>query len=271
MFTFDQPIWWNARQLKDQDADLSTVILNLGAFHTDMSFLGVIGNIMKSSGLKQLLTLVYPENTVSHMLSGKAVYRAIRGYFLVDAALNIFIIRNYLFNDKQNASHFLDVFDNIFENPKDFETINDEQISGISSTFKDIKDKLKENPTGELWVQFMDQIDHVRESLRAQRTSHFMKYQKSLENRHPYFPAGEHNNYTMSLQIFRQDMYALKDTNPEAFKIFNDGYFFVRRSERYWSAIPPDLVIEQVLMASMKDCRSGLTHGRGTDETQILM
>ena len=70
MFTFDQPIWWNARQLKNHEEDLSTVILNLGAFHTDMSFLGAIGSIMKSSGLKQILTLIYPENTLNHMLSG---------------------------------------------------------------------------------------------------------------------------------------------------------------------------------------------------------
>ena len=40
MFTFDQPIWWKARQLKNQDEGLSTIVLNLGAFHTDMSFFG---------------------------------------------------------------------------------------------------------------------------------------------------------------------------------------------------------------------------------------
>ena len=96
--------------MKNQEKDLSDIVLNLGAFHTDMSFLGTIGHIMQSSGLKEMLTLVYPENTVRHMLSGKAVYRAMRGYFLVDAALNILIIRNHIFKDKNNAFHFLDFF-----------------------------------------------------------------------------------------------------------------------------------------------------------------
>ena len=45
----------------------------------------------------------------------------------------------------------------------------------------------------------------------------------------------------------------------------------MRRSDRYWAALPPDLVIEQVLMASLKKCRSGITHGRGTDEVQRLI
>ena len=46
--------------------------------------------------------------------------------------------------------------------------------------------------------------------------------------------------------------------------------FFVRRSNKYLVALPPDLVIEQVLMASLKNCRTGLIHGRGTDELQRL-
>ena len=45
----------------------------------------------------------------------------------------------------------------------------------------------------------------------------------------------------------------------------------MRKSDRYWAALPPDLVIEQVLMASLKNCRSGITHGRGTDDVQRLI
>jgi hypothetical protein len=66
-------------------------------------------------------------------------------------------------------------------------------------------------------------------------------------------------------------MIALKDTNPEAYKLFSDGLSFVLRSKTYWSAIPSDLVIEQVLMASLKNIKSGLTHGRGLDEVQRLI
>lgn len=43
---------------------------------------------MKGSGLQELFELVYAENTVNHMLSGKAIARAIRAHFLVAAALN---------------------------------------------------------------------------------------------------------------------------------------------------------------------------------------
>ncbi len=52
-----------------------------------MSFVGCIGTLMDDSGLKEVLEVVYAQNTVTHMLSGKAISRAIRGHLLVYAAL----------------------------------------------------------------------------------------------------------------------------------------------------------------------------------------
>ena len=43
--------------------------------------------MMKGSGLEEALETVYGANAVSHMISGKAVSRALCGHFLVEAAL----------------------------------------------------------------------------------------------------------------------------------------------------------------------------------------
>ena len=59
----------------------------LGGFHTTMSFLGSIGKLMAGSGIEELLAEVYAENSVEHMLSGKAVSRSSRGHFLVGSSL----------------------------------------------------------------------------------------------------------------------------------------------------------------------------------------
>ena len=42
---------------------------------------------MKGSGLEEALDTVYGPNAVTHMISGKAVSRALRGHFLIEAAL----------------------------------------------------------------------------------------------------------------------------------------------------------------------------------------
>jgi hypothetical protein len=48
---------------------------------------------------------------------------------------------------------------------------------------------------------------------------------------------------------------------------FEEGYHVVRRSDRLWAGLSVDLIIEQVLMRSMKTS-GGLTRGRGMTEQQ---
>ena len=57
-----------------------------------MNFLGSTGQIIKGLGLKDFLELIYADNTVSHILSGKAVERTIRGQFLVNTALDALLL-----------------------------------------------------------------------------------------------------------------------------------------------------------------------------------
>ena len=47
---------------------------------------------MAASDLQELLELIYAPNAVVHMLIGKAIARAVRGHFIVDAALNALIL-----------------------------------------------------------------------------------------------------------------------------------------------------------------------------------
>ena len=63
------------------------IICQMGGFHTMMSFMGSLGTMMKGSGFKEALGCVYGPNAVTHMMSGKAVSRALRGHFLLEAAL----------------------------------------------------------------------------------------------------------------------------------------------------------------------------------------
>ena len=53
-----------------------------------MSFLVCTGQLAAGSGLQQLLEVVLAQNSVTYMLTGKAIARAVRGHFLADAVLN---------------------------------------------------------------------------------------------------------------------------------------------------------------------------------------
>ena len=71
--TFDQPLWWKAQIVVANEpagSDLKSLVLRLGAFHAQMSFLGCIVILMSGSRLHRVLEVVYASNTVGHMLNG---------------------------------------------------------------------------------------------------------------------------------------------------------------------------------------------------------
>ena len=92
--TFHQALWWKALQvINAPHSDMSNIVIRLGGFHTLMSFLGSVGYIMANSGLDAVLQIPYTTNTVPHLMSGKAVNRALRGHQIVDLALNTLLLQ----------------------------------------------------------------------------------------------------------------------------------------------------------------------------------
>jgi len=87
--TFDQPLWLKATGIIEE-AGLD-IVCRLGGFHTMMSFLGSMGELMNGSGLVDLFAEVYAELTVTHIMSGKAVSRALRAHFLAESAVDKYV------------------------------------------------------------------------------------------------------------------------------------------------------------------------------------
>ena len=57
-----------------------------------MNLLGAKASLMNSTGLDDILQVIYGENTVVHMMSGKAVQIATHVLLLIDKCLNRMII-----------------------------------------------------------------------------------------------------------------------------------------------------------------------------------
>ena len=96
---FDQLLRWKALMFimsEPLDSDLRKVVLHLGGFHTEMSFLGCIGSLMAGYGLKEILEMIYALNAVEHILTGKAIAQAVRAHLLVDAAVNTLVVSKAL-------------------------------------------------------------------------------------------------------------------------------------------------------------------------------
>ena len=112
VLTFDQPLWLKVAEIINVKS--IRIVLILVGFHLIMSFLGSIGKLMKGSEISEALQTVYGKNAVEHMMSGKAVTRAIRGHFRTSSALFTKLI-SPIFQasfDQNNNQHDNDIYVN---------------------------------------------------------------------------------------------------------------------------------------------------------------
>ena len=143
VITFDQPLWWKAFMITVSEpltCDLRNIVLCLGGFHTEMSLLGCIGHLMAGSGLQEVFQLIYAANSVVHMLAGKAIARAVRAHFIVDAALNAILLSNamdippYSTSDGEAKSSLEEVAADLCSKSADLQEASVLYINAVSKT-----------------------------------------------------------------------------------------------------------------------------------------
>jgi len=233
---------------------------------------------MDSSGLQEMLELIYTPNAVIHIQNGKSIVQAIHEHFIVDAALNILILRRVLnapllcqtetpeSNDADIAetdnSQYLDEVYTFFEKLMSGNICAEGYSSNV---LEKIKDSLKESTesvkrTSVLWVHYMSTIDILRTFIRVECTGNW-----ELHLHPSHMAASGHNSYTKSGMLYLQQMSKLPTQHPYVQQHFNKGLHVIRRSNRLWAGLPSDLVIEQFLMKSLKTSR-GVTRGHGMTE-----
>jgi len=309
--TFDQPLWWKAMVIQQSEpvgSCIKSVVLRLGGLHTEMSFLGSIGHLMAGSGLSEVLETVYAANSVKHMLTGKAISRAVRGHLLIYAALQTILVANaynlplpvdkvgegeaciqeipseevmlweteetHLDEDRHMLNQDLDEAVNLLDRLLGGDNIvgasDSEALGRITAETSKEKEALCDNRTAQLWLQYMHMIQVLCQFIKAERTGNWALHLHAMKEMLPYLAASGHNLYTKSAYIYLQTMLSLGDTHPDVYSNFQKGHHVIRRSDRYWAGLSTDLIIEQVLIRSIKS-RGGLTRGRGINEPQRLV
>lgn len=124
--------------------------------------------------------------------------------------------------------------------------------------------------TAALWLQYMEMIDILRTFIKAERTANWELHLQTVSEMLPYLAASGHSLYVKCAHLYLQSMINLQNEHPDVYRDFIAGFHVVRRSDRQWAGLSTDLVIEQVLMRSLKTT-GGLTRGRGMTEQQRLI
>ena len=121
--------------------------------------------------------------------------------------------------------------------------------------------------TGQLWVQYMEYAQVIKMFIFAERIEDWESHLDATRRMLNLFAAAGQYSYAKCDRMYLQQMLELPSNYPSLYKSFKEnGYHTIRRSNRYWAGLWSDLVIEQVMMKSIK-CRGGLTRGRGMTES----
>ena len=218
---------------------------------------------MQASGLEAIFQLIYADNIVQSMLDGKQISRALRAHILLYGALHDLIISKVgVSKDEALVKLSADLYK---EHPT---SINSSAvINTLTEKIRSFWDYERDSKTAKLWLQYLDMVSICLLFLKAERTGDWELHLSMCREMLPYFASSGHYHYLTSAHLYLQEMSKLKETHHRVYNEFCKGNHVVRRSDRFWAGLSTDLVIEQVLMRTLKTS-GGLTRGRGITERQ---
>ena len=112
--------------------------------------------------------------------------------------------------------------------------------------------------TANLWINFMNYVHTIRMFITASRTGDWYLTLVTMKSMINLFAATGQTNYARCLRLHLQLMLSLRDSHPQVYeKLAQQGAHVIRRSERYWASLSSNLIIEQVLMKSLKSRERG--------------
>ncbi len=204
-----------------------------------MSFLGSIGQLMAGSGLHDTLETIYAEQAVTHILSGKAINRAVRGHILVDAALHSLLIEKaFHFPLPLEGSHTDNtederdgqlsctsshermenagkLFDALLSHECTVENVTiDQNLEIIKTELAEKREAQKRNRITTLWIQYMRTVAILTKFIKAERTGNWNLHLQAVLDMLPYFAASGQNLYAKSSYLYLQSMLSLPSSHP---------------------------------------------------------
>ena len=202
---------------------------------------------------------MFAGNAVRHMLTGKAISRAVRGHMLVDAALNTILVAKAYHIPLPTKETDEPKRDTASTNPENDDVETDQQKQGNVDVTSDITeakylydkamlstlslenicstgvlvrikwklDDLKQTMTTRtsiLWLQYLDMVSILQRFIKAERMANWKLHIQTVQDMLPYFAASGHSLYAKSAYVYLQMMLRLPETHPDAHRKFMEVY-----------------------------------------------
>lgn len=272
VITFDQAIYKVAKEIQWQRADeFDHTVIRMGGFHIILNFMGALGKMCDSAGLRELLVEsgLYSETTASNIMKGKQYNRGIRAHKLILEALFQCLWSNV--EDDEEIAGALDEISGLAdecsrswdEDRVEFESCFkklQECLHNIDGRLGSIEAQLREKSMlASFWLNYMDSVYLMLSFIRAERAMDWDLHLEAVEGMAPYFFCYDRQNYARWITVYMSDMKLLPSSSPDVHREFKQGNFAVTRSDHPFTAVWSDMALEQSLNRDVK-VSGGLNH-----------
>ena len=184
------------------------IIPRLRGFHLLKFYLAIFGVIFADSGLYDIIKLIYEgELAADSILNSNSFDKAIRAYFLIDAAILQHVIPASTFTD--NELSLMNTI--ILDCSRNHAGIGSKDIPMAERFRTKIKHVLAQldnaGRTSSLWCLHHYMVDTIKIFIRAERMSDFTLHLSCITNRMLHvFAAAGHRNYAKATLLYVQMM-----------------------------------------------------------------
>ena len=215
----DQPIFALTKELMMRYPDMfgpDKYFCMFGALHVEKSLLTVVGQLIKGSGIDEIM------NSCGMSIVG------------ADALVTV--------NHIKRARYYLQVVAcTIYTKLKSayLDSNSDEPMLAW------LNGKSEESEMCYYWKIILELMVDVLIFVRSIREGRFLLYVSSLRKLIIWYFALDHYHYARWLSVHLYDLLALPQYSPRLYNIFKDGYFTFQKTDRQFSLIGLDQVHEQ--------------------------
>ncbi|XP_077276997.1 uncharacterized protein LOC143905452 [Temnothorax americanus] len=264
--TYDLAIAKMAMQIQQNEKPkYDNIFVNLGAFHTQMTFFKAIGKYIDGSGLVDVLiqAQVLAGGSANSFLDSKHFNRCKRLHPLTSAALQILHFEQYLSKHESNP----EMLDELLQISKDqnvsfvgYQIDLPEILRKIVDGYKEYCKKTllgEHGKTAQYYLQYCEFINLFLRFSRSIRCSDFELYIDSIYNMSDLFFSLNQPNYARWSIMYVNNLIKAQNSNSRVVSEFRRGAFGIRRTKCGFSRSPVDLTLEQTINA---DASNQLTY-----------
>jgi len=261
IITLDQAIYSKAQDILWCNCDeFNNVVLRMGAFHTAMTFMAVIGKRFADAGLTSLMVEsgVLASGSVSAVLNGKHYNRGIRIHKIVMEALQRLRWLTYVSSDSfhELPKTLVSAVHNIQQSceRKNVDALLAQStFNNLHSEFKKFCSDLDSNqPLANFWGSYIQMVELLLSFIRATREGNWKLHLECIKCMLPWFFAYDRINYSRYLTIYFAEMLDLPSKHPSAYEALNSGEFAVQQTTGTFCQTAVDQTIEQTINRSTK-------------------